>query len=129
MQLPYFISNASLLYVFLSYLCGSMKVALYILAVYTILLSCIPCQDKEVVSLGIPPVISMSATVNQPPHDLPDLCSPFCICTCCAGMDIPVLKTYLPEKPAADFARPSASPYTSAIPSGGASSVWQPPRA
>lgn len=106
-----------------------MRITLHVLAFYTLLLSCFPCQDSALVDFGQNTVALLTAGADHSPHETPDLCSPFCICTCCAGMDIPVLKTSLPEKPVADFARPSASPYTSATPSGGASSVWQPPRA
>lgn len=105
-----------------------MKSALYILAFYTLLLACIPCQDEVFTRIDQNPVSVVDAGVDHPPHGSADLCSPFCICTCCAGMDIPVLITSLPERPTACFTKKPDSLYLSAVPSGGSSSVWQPPR-
>ncbi|MBU1821539.1 MAG: hypothetical protein KKG00_08525 [Bacteroidetes bacterium] len=105
-----------------------MKATLYILAVYTVLLACIPCQDDAVVRLDATPVLSMSAAADHPPHNTADLCSPFCICTCCTGLDIPVLKTFLPEKPVANPTTLLYVPYASAVLPGCGFSIWQPPR-
>lgn len=124
-----FLLFETLLHLYFSYLCHPMKFPLHVLALYTLLLSCFPCQDNALVGFGQATVTAFMAGADHSPHETPDLCSPFCICTCCAGMDIPVLKTSLPEKPVAEFVGPSASPYTPATPSGGRNSFWQPPRA
>lgn len=65
-----------------------MKWFSYILSVYLLVLSCLPCADQEPVhSLQAQTQVSADAHRHSPIH-LEDSCTPLCICTCCSGFTL-----------------------------------------
>ncbi|WP_439584311.1 DUF6660 family protein [Dyadobacter bucti] len=105
------------------------RIILIVLAIYTAALSCIPCQDQ--VSSA-----SYTGTVNfikaeaerQKPIDV-DLCTPFCTCSCCAGVSLQQQIAYLPDKSSFSTFEDIAFAYLSRTHFGDLTSIWQPPRA
>ena len=68
-----------------------MKLIAYILAFYTLILSCIPCQDEAVLFAKMEQRNQTEFSIShqkQQNEDKCDLCSPFCICACCAGITL-----------------------------------------
>jgi hypothetical protein len=62
-----------------------MKWINYIFSIYLILLSCLPCADMEVNS-SFQSSKEFSSNGDKHSRDKDnDTCSPFCICSCCAG--------------------------------------------
>ncbi|WP_146151383.1 DUF6660 family protein [Chitinophaga niastensis] len=59
-----------------------MKWLLYILSLYILVLSCIPCNDADA---AVRSGIEQTARLTTPhEHDIqPDFCSPLCVCSCC----------------------------------------------
>jgi len=103
-----------------------MRLAHYILALYTVLLSCIPCQDELPIAVAATHVVSASADMHDP-HTV-DLCSPFCICACCSGITLQPSIAALPEMPSFSFPDEKVFSYSRRIHSGDLTSIWQPPR-
>ncbi|MEO6287598.1 MAG: DUF6660 family protein [Dyadobacter sp.] len=103
-----------------------MRIILIILAFYTVALSCIPCQDQAVEAAFSDHVV-VNANDQQQAADI-DLCSPFCICTCCSAITLqqeitsPSLLASFPVFEDLIFA------YSSETISGDLTSIWQPPR-
>ena len=105
-----------------------MRLALYILAFYTVILSCIPCQD-EVLRVSYPATkATINANADHQDQGIVDLCSPFCICACCAGITLQDPVMSLPEVASTAFFSDKAFTYTARIDGGGLASIWQPPR-
>ncbi|KAA6438043.1 hypothetical protein FEM33_18840 [Dyadobacter flavalbus] len=105
-----------------------MRLALYILAFYTVILSCIPCQDEvlRVSYAGTEATINTSA--DHQDQGIVDLCSPFCICACCAGITLQEPVASLPEAISTSFFNDDAFAYTADSKGGRLASIWQPPR-
>ncbi|MCF2489160.1 DUF6660 family protein [Dyadobacter sp. CY347] len=105
-----------------------MRLALYILAFYTVVLSCIPCQDEPLrfSHKDIPATINTSA--DHQDQGTVDLCSPFCICACCAGITLQQPFASLPEVTSVPFFKDDAFAYTAGSKGGDPASIWQPPR-
>lgn len=59
-----------------------MKILVIILAIYSIALTALPCDDNA--NLNDQKMTSVYQN-NDNSHNANDLCSPFCICSCCAG--------------------------------------------
>lgn len=57
-----------------------MRLIAYILTLWVLLLSCIPCSDQATTKGAV--IQYTAAAANQHTHI--DTCSPFCICACCA---------------------------------------------
>ena len=108
-----------------------MKLLNYILAVYLVALSCLPCADMEV-SSAAHKVAEISTNHDEKSHNHDkenDLCSPFCSCNCCGSQIVSffkvasfnftivskTIKTQLPS-------------YTSKFTSNFYGSIWQPPQ-
>ncbi|MGG7666531.1 MULTISPECIES: DUF6660 family protein [Dyadobacter] len=106
-----------------------MKLSLIIFALYVTALSCFPCQD---VPVRLASEISSLAAVSHEESnhkDVPgDFCSPFCICTCCATVNMPpivlgfALSTPLPVSAEKTFE------YKFSFSQINANLIWQPPR-
>ena len=117
-----------LLHVYLPYLCH-MKFTHYLLAIYTLLLACIPCQDETITALQkTDNQVSVSAQANSNHPEKPDLCSPFCVCACCSGITIQQAFAALPQILAASFPQEKIFNYAHHPSSGDLTSIWQPPR-
>lgn len=106
-----------------------MKLAHYILALYTILLSCIPCQDEVVAALHENQITSISTNTHDDGQEAVDLCSPFCICACCAGITLQQVPGSLPEAASSPFYNDRSYAYLAPGMSENLSAIWQPPRA
>ena len=105
-----------------------MKGLLILLALLITLISCIPCQDDvEVPSDEVTSVAAVHNDSHQDPHT-GDFCSPFCICTCCASVNMPpAIFSFFPVKnpPVADK---NAYHYQVSFDQADAALIWQPPR-
>lgn len=91
-----------------------------------LLLSCLPCADKEGNSASKDVVVKCSSEHNQDN----DACSPFCICNCCSSQvfafgntiysfDFVIVKTIVENK---------IPEYKSVFASNFFGSIWQPPQ-
>ncbi|TLV02211.1 DUF6660 family protein [Dyadobacter luticola] len=100
---------------------------LIFLSVYTMLLACMPCQD-EASENALVSVSTVAANTHQGHPAQMDLCSPFCICACCAGV------TLQPQLPSVPFLSSFISfeeitfAYLPGKLTGDLTSIWQPPR-
>ena len=127
---------AIVLHTFISYLCNKLKTLTYILSIYLLLLSVLPCVDGLVCTDDVPTQHSCSHTIdgttaeNATTEDGHEheagVCSPFCSCDCCSTslfdfiqildyqlIIIPSISyTFLEEPPFQDFSH----------------AVWQPPK-
>jgi len=107
------------------------KLLNYILSIYLVALSCLPCADIEVNSAAHK-AVEISSNHNEKSHDhnkKNDLCSPFCSCNCCGSQIVSYFKinTF-------SFAFVSKSiktqlpTYSSKFASNFYGSIWQPPQ-
>ncbi|WP_221391231.1 DUF6660 family protein [Dyadobacter sp. NIV53] len=106
-----------------------MRLIFYLLSFYTISLSCIPCQDEIV----MPSHDSYSAIANiktnqNAEQQVVDLCSPFCICACCAGVTLQYATASLPALSYSLFPDEKSFRYIPHSGSGNTMMIWQPPR-
>jgi hypothetical protein len=97
-----------------------------ILSIVFLLLSCLPCADKEGYGSSQNVVVESSSEHNQ---DI-DACSPFCICNCCSsqvfafdttvcGLDFVIIKKIVENK---------IPVYKTIFISNFYGSIWQPPQ-
>ena len=111
-----------------------MKLLLYIFTIYMIALSLVPCGDG---GGGVINFIDYFAGIERTEHSDheqhsndcgDDLCSPFCVCSCCSTVfDAPAklpLRIYPPTP------TPEGTPtyFTHLISSSFNHSIWQPPK-
>lgn len=106
-----------------------MKVVVtYLLALYVVLLSCIPCQDDIALSLDrAPERISLHAADDNH-QEVVDLCSPFCICACCASVTIASAVSALPETSIGQLPSQVTFTYLRPVYTGDPAGIWQPPK-
>lgn len=123
-----FYVSAYLLHVLLSYFYSIMRLALYILAFYTVILSCIPCQDEPSQASYKGEMATINARSGHQDQGAVDLCSPFCICACCAGITLQQPVTPLPDAASVPFFHDDTFAYTAGSKGGDLASIWQPPR-
>ena len=100
------------------------KVFAFIMAILVLSFSMIPCADGASFAKDEAGKYSLAKNSQDEPHD--DACSPFCICTCCAGFSVTCNSTAL-----SGFAIPfklSHSSFIAARTHSIASSIWQPPQ-
>ncbi len=108
-----------------------MKLLNYILSIYLVALSCLPCADMEISSAAHKAVeISANHDEKSYNHDKEnDLCSPFCNCNCCGSQIVSYFKittfSFTPIKRSIKTQLPS---YTSIVTSNFFGSIWQPPQ-
>ncbi|WP_374756333.1 DUF6660 family protein [Dyadobacter psychrotolerans] len=104
-----------------------MRLAFYILSFYTVVLSCIPCQE-EVLRVSYEQTTTILNTNADQQQGIADLCSPFCICACCTGTTLQEPVISLPEVASTAFFSDQAFTYTARNDGGELTSIWQPPR-
>jgi len=104
----------------------------YLLAFYVFALSCFPCQDDALPSADshrkvaeVTAVVTQSADAHQ---DSIDLCSPFCICACCASVTISATVAALPESAVSQLIPPAGFSYLQILCTGDRAGIWQPPQ-
>lgn len=103
-----------------------MKWFAILLSIYLIVLSGIPCADAASAAdtLGQTSINADSHSTGHSPAA--DLCSPLCICTCCAGF---ALQTATQKVSPAVFKITIPAPaYVSVAVSYPSFSIWQPPK-
>ncbi|XRV42856.1 DUF6660 family protein [Dyadobacter endophyticus] len=100
----------------------------YLLAFYVFALSCIPCQD-EAMPLPDSSVAAAVVSGDQDGHqEAIDLCSPFCICACCASVAISAAVAVLPETAVSQLIPPAGFSYLQILYTGDRAGFWQPPQ-
>lgn len=89
-------------------------------------MSCMPCRDDVVIKPGKNKIEFAKSSNSQQENHKTDACSPFCICSCCAGVNFTFIQL------AVDNIAPYSSKHISAfIPSSVrkvALPIWQPPQ-
>lgn len=100
-----------------------MKLARYILSLYILMLSCLPCADIET-DFGNETTVAQS---HEKEHT--DNCSPFCICSCC-GNQIAFESQTLVLLPQIHFftEKNKSDNYTPQFVSNFYGNIWQPPK-
>lgn len=107
------------------YFC-KMKCFCFILAIYMLLLGCLPCGDANDCTLDTS--VAATASHNGPNHDDDkEHCSPFCVCTCCA---VPIVQLQTSSFAAAVFADTTFKciACNEDFSSQHLHNIWQPPR-
>lgn len=106
-----------------------MKLLTVILSLYVFVLSAIPCVDIESDSAAHQTVSCSAEKDNHSHNKESDLCSPFCICNCCAGVTLSYVPTITYDFPVQfEQIQSTNSIYTSALHSNFYGSIWQPPQ-
>tara|TARA_R110002124_G_scaffold232000_3_gene397168 strand:+ start:1585 stop:2064 length:480 start_codon:yes stop_codon:yes gene_type:complete len=125
------IVNAYLLHESLQYLWGMNKSFLFLLALYTIIISSLPCQDdifKSWHQQSDFEVALETAHSSQNESMGLDLCSPFCICSCCSVPTSTAPLTELPALLQKQIDTIQLFTYQSTFTSTDFSFIWQPPK-
>jgi hypothetical protein len=65
-----------------------MKIFAFIMALMVLGMSCLPCGDSSFATDYAKAKVEMSKRTNQEDQDHNENCSPFCHCSCCAGVSI-----------------------------------------
>lgn len=110
-----------------------MKVIIaYLLAFCVLALSCIPCQDEAgPEALPLPDsntALTVTAGATDGHREAIDLCSPFCICACCASVTISATVAALPENAVSQLIPPAGFSYLQILYTGDRAGIWQPPQ-
>ncbi|SEJ65040.1 hypothetical protein SAMN05216327_11534 [Dyadobacter sp. SG02] len=105
----------------------------YLLAFYVLALSCIPCQDEAVPlpNSSVKAYVAAGAAVanaEEAHQEMIDLCSPFCICACCASVTINPAIAALPENAVSQLIPPADFSYLQILYTGDRAGIWQPPQ-
>ncbi len=68
----------------------SMRFISYILATYMLVLALLPCTDGMAISYSdcSSALSSIDYSEHHSEHDHEDLCTPFCVCSCCGSFSI-----------------------------------------
>jgi hypothetical protein len=117
-------------------------VVAYLLAFYVLALSCIPCQDEAlpsqdssgtaaVATVAVATAAVATAVVTHAGdghQEAIDLCSPFCICACCASVTITPTVATLPENAVSQLIPPAGFSYLQMLYTGDTTGIWQPPQ-
>ena len=64
-----------------------MKFSALILSFIVLVMSCMPCRDDVVVRSGKNKIELAKSSNSQQENHNSDACSPFCICSCCVGVN------------------------------------------
>ncbi|WP_370457636.1 DUF6660 family protein [Rufibacter sp. XAAS-G3-1] len=98
-----------------------------LLSVFMIVISCIPCADAA--PRRVDTVAQTSININTDSEDhspVADLCSPLCICNCCAGFALQAI-TQKPSPFIVKVTTPVPVYRVAGVPTL-SFSIWQPPR-
>lgn len=99
-----------------------------LLAILVLALSIFPCNDAVGETSDKAQTVCAAADADHCPLHSADACSPFCACSCCAGITVPAVFSLK----AAWYVNPSEAPvaiYIARQVSVCTPPVWQPPRA
>ncbi|MEP7171688.1 MAG: DUF6660 family protein [Bacteroidota bacterium] len=100
-----------------------MKFLTLILACYTFALSIAPCNDIHEGQTNVPMTIQAAQEHHQEDNDI---CSPFCLCSCCQGFV--VISTIKNIQVVPSFSKGDYALYNEQVHSSFAANHWQPPR-
>lgn len=96
-----------------------------ILAFYITFLACLPCSDTF--AQTEPGIASVSAQADAQHQEKADICSPLCMCNCCAGVSqIPQSAAYTIAAP--EFYSAASSFLYQEKHLSVYASIWQPPK-
>ena len=106
-----------------------MKIFSYILSIYLVVLSCLPCADVEA-SNFTHNLSTIETNSDNHSHDQEnDACSPFCICNCCGQSVLSYLPTVVFNfQTSIEEIETLNSFYKSISYSNFYGSIWQPPQ-
>lgn len=112
--------NRIVFFVFYLY---AVRLTAFILSLLVLVLGCMPCADANPFPSKAQQEVYQ--TTDQG-HEHNDICSPFCICSCCAGFSFNQpfieIETFLPQQGADHSAYYIASLIEVSLP------IWQPPQ-
>jgi hypothetical protein len=103
-----------------------MKIFAFIMAVFVLVLSCVPCMDEADIIQSKNVEAGLSTSHSSQQHHDTDPCSPFCTCNCCAGFT--VFYTSLQTDQTVVAAAKFYSSYLTSPTLEMAMPVWQPPQ-
>ena len=66
-----------------------MKFLAFIISIFILALSIVPCADVDASSLKEKFKIETPASDTTQPNNMSDACGPFCSCNCCVGFTKP----------------------------------------
>ncbi|WP_353718481.1 DUF6660 family protein [Dyadobacter sp. 676] len=98
----------------------------YLFAFYVLALSCIPCQDEPVTHSDV--AAKAVSDAGDGHSEVIDLCSPLCICACCASVTISPVAAVLPDNPVTQLVPPTGFSYLQTLSAGDMAGIWQPPK-
>jgi hypothetical protein len=101
-----------------------MKILAYILSLYILVLTAIPCIDIPY-NNSLQKIELTTKTTDNHQNDIDD-CSPFCTCQCCATPV--VFQISIIDFKSFSFSKKIYSEYTSNYISSLNASIWQPPK-
>ncbi|MFC3336471.1 DUF6660 family protein [Flavobacterium palustre] len=106
-----------------------MKFTNTILSIIFLILSCLPCADIEVNSAAHTKT-ELASNHDEHSHDKEhDLCSPFCICSCCGSQMASYSQSIIIDFPIPSIGIKTQLPtYKSILSSNFYGSIWQPPQ-
>ncbi|MBK8808019.1 MAG: hypothetical protein IPO21_15780 [Bacteroidales bacterium] len=100
-----------------------MKYFAFILSVYVLVLTAIPCVD--VPKDNTVQKIELTNSTSEHHEHTTDLCSPFCTCDCCAS---PILNNSTIHFTCTPIAQKIITGYNNSFVSSLFASIWQPPK-
>ncbi|MBC9910148.1 DUF6660 family protein [Chitinophaga varians] len=71
-----------------------MKWLIYMLSLYILVLSCIPCNDAQ--AAAVYPSTEIATADTHHHEAAADFCSPLCVCSCCNVQVTPTAAIHLP---------------------------------
>lgn len=102
------------------------KILFFIIAIYLLGLSFIPCGDKEECNSVTEQAVSAPSNHQEHKHDA-EACTPFCICSCCAASAF--YSTFPKAQVNKEGFQSDKYPiYTVAFTSEAHNIIWQPPK-
>ncbi len=106
-----------------------MKFITILLSVLLLSLSCLPCADKKVNSSDKTSVVFTSNQGDHSHDNEIDLCTPFCMCSCCGSLVVSYIAPNAINFPIVTSSIKSAVPsYKSILSANFYGSIWQPPQ-
>ncbi|WP_435302826.1 DUF6660 family protein [Flavobacterium aestuarii] len=103
-----------------------MKFIHFILSIYIIALSCLPCSDA--VNDMDNKMVSVKTEDKSSADHREDSCSPFCICNCCHNSGFYKTAEYITSAIIKINSKNTKIEYSPVFLSGFHTSIWQPPK-
>ncbi|MFC4233317.1 DUF6660 family protein [Parasediminibacterium paludis] len=104
-----------------------MKFLTLIFSIYLLVLSCVPCADKDECNINMDIKTTISSTTKENPKKSDEACTPFCTCShCSASAYYQPLNSY--KIPKRIFPTTKYPVYDVSYNSQVFFSIWQPPK-